>query len=134
MDQNPERDARLSVQFEFKGRKSMPFCLDGQSYTLFPSCTIDRDGCSYILNPKSAVLNRMEDGFVYFMAAKAQTPKFEHKAVVYNCTTCSPEVVSLLNLSLDVGKECSGRVLQFDATTLDNMSESIKKFLSPTQL
>ena len=132
VDQNPERDARLSVQFEFKGRKSMPFSLDGQSYTLFPSCTIDRDGCSYILNPKSAVLNRMEDGFVYFMAAKAQTPKFEHKAVVYNCTTCSPEVVSLLNLSLDVGKECSGRVLQLDATTLDNMSESIKKFLSPT--
>ena len=55
-----KRDDHVNVQFEFNGKKSMHCLLDGQSYKLFPTCTIDREGCSYNFNPKSAVLNWMK--------------------------------------------------------------------------
>ena len=74
----------------------------------------------------------MKAGFVQFIATKANTPNSEHQTVVYNCTTCSPEVVRFLILSLDGGNKCSGRVLKLDVTTLNNMSKSEKRFLFPT--
>ena len=114
----------VSIEYAFEGQRSYDILIEGQSYTLFPSCTVNVSSHVSTFRPRATVLCDRESGFVYFMSAKAKEANVQHKAVVYNCTQSCPQVVLLEQLTLETESGAKRHDLDFKSIGL-----SVKNFV-----